>query len=355
MAKNHKRLIVLVQSIEQPRIIKKIIEMSEVYEHVDVYGFDRKIHSVNNYKVLDAYNNVKVRIVSSFTDGSYVTRIGGYLKLLWILWATYGISPKNLYVVGLDIRMCCVFLVNTKIGYVISDLMWLYLPNPKKKILKFIDTRLARASDTVYFTSRGFYDKYYRDYVPESRAEITENKLATYGKVKPLDRLITDRIRIAYIGAFRYDHIIRRLLKVVAQNPDLILNFYGDGTSEIVALMKQHAETYPNITFNGAFRNPDDLQRIYEENNLNFVVYNNTMENEQIAMPNKYYESGFFNVPIVCAENTYVGQRVVENRMGWAIGIEEKAIAEFLNSLTVAELHSCHEAIKKLDKHDFSC
>src|SRR5690606_21339287 len=99
----------------------------------------------------------------------------------------------------------------------------------------------------------------------------------------------------------------------------------------------------------------DDLEGIYQENNLNFVVYNNTYDNEKVAMPNKFYESGFFNIPIVCAENTYVGRRVLELGMGWEIGIGYCEISNFLENLTIQDLTDCHNRIKQLDKRLFQC
>ena len=70
-------------------------------------------------------------------------------------------------------------------------------------------------------------------------------------------------------------------------------------------------------------------------------------------MPNKYYESGFFNIPIVCAKGTYVGQRVVDNGMGWTIDTDKKSISNFLDEMTMSELVDCHEKIKTLDKKYF--
>ena len=119
--------------------------------------------------------------------------------------------------------------------------------------------------------------------------------------------------------------------------------------------MKNNAIKYDNITFNGSFKNPDDLERIYSENNINFVVYNNTLKNEQVAMPNKFYESGFFNMPILCATNTYVGQRALDQGMGWIVDIDQKSIASFFDNLKIEDLIKTHESIKKLDKADFFC
>ena len=172
--------------------------------------------------------------------------------------------------------------------------------------------------------------------------------------VRPLDKLLTDRIRIAYVGAFRYNDIIKDLIEIVISDRSITLNFHGDGYPETLSMIKRASNENSNIFFHGAFKNPDDLQGIYSENNLNFVVYQNTLENEQVAMPNKYYESGFFNVPIVCASNTYVGRRSVENGIGWMVDTDQDSMSKFLKNLKVEDLLQKHKHIKKLPKDMFA-
>tara|TARA_Y100001935_G_C17309782_1_gene515004 strand:+ start:4981 stop:5946 length:966 start_codon:yes stop_codon:yes gene_type:complete len=319
-----------------------------------VYGFGRKIHAVKNYTILDGHENITYQKVATLEDGKYWNRIFKYLKLLVVIYQNHGLSRKHLYIVGIDLRLMSVLVINKYVEYVISDLAWLYYPQPFKKIFGIIDKLLAKYSNKVLMTSKGFYEGHFKSYVKKENLELTENKLATYGKVFPLTNLKDDKIRIAYIGAFRYKEIISNLLKVVAGDKRLELNFYGDGFSDIVDKMKKYASKHENITFNGAFKNPDDLQAIYQENNLNFVVYNNTLENERLAMPNKFYESGFFNVPILCATNTYVGKRAEELKMGWTCDITELSIKNFLSSLTIDDIKICHERMKKLDKALFN-
>ena len=70
-------------------------------------------------------------------------------------------------------------------------------------------------------------------------------------------------------------------------------------------------------------------------------------------MPNKFYESGYFNIPIVCATNTYVGERVLSQGMGWTINKDYNAISSFLNTITIEDIVNHHEKIKKLDKSNF--
>ncbi|MAU15665.1 MAG: hypothetical protein CMH46_09015 [Muricauda sp.] len=347
-------LIFLIQSFEQPRILKIILDKSQIYDQIYVYGFTRKIHSVKNYKLLDEHQNINYEIVGTFEDGKYWNRLSDYLRLIWILYRKHGLAKKNLYVVGFDLRALSLFLFNKHVEYVISDLAWLYYPKPFKQIIGFLDKMLAKASDKVLMTSKGFFETYYSKYVKRENFVLTENKLATYGRVHPLEKVKSDKIHIAYVGAFRYAEIIDNLLNVVKNSPHLNLNFYGDGSSKITVKMKQYAQQYSNITFNGAFKNPDDLQKIYENNNVNFVVYDNRLENERVAMPNKFYESGFFNVPIICATGTYVGKRALELQMGWTCGIDEDSIQTFFENLDVEQVLECHERIKKLDKSMFN-
>src|SRR5690606_4525867 len=182
-----KKMIMLAQSLEQPRVVKRIIEKSHEYESIEVYGFNRKIHAVKNYSILQDYPNISLNIVASFTNSKYINRIGGYFKLLSLIYKKHGVSHKNIYVFGIDLRMVSSLIYNSKIDYEISDIMWLYKPKMKRMILRTIDNFLVRKSKSVIFTSGGFYESYYKNHLPMDRSVIAENKFKSYGKVKPVD------------------------------------------------------------------------------------------------------------------------------------------------------------------------
>ncbi len=355
MPNKKNQLLMLVPSLEQPRVIKRIIEKLQEYESIEVYGFTRKIHQVNNYDILQEQKNIKLTVVGEFSDSKYYDRIRTYFKLISTIYKQKGFQSKQLYVFGLDLRIMSALLLNSEISYEISDIMWLYKSPLRKSVLRNIDTFLAKRSHNVTFTSKGFYEGYYHNFVLPEKVIIKENKFKTYGRVSPIEKVKSDKIRIAYIGAFRYKTIIDNLIKVVVNDQRLVLNFYGDGFKTVIESIKKSVQNHENIHFHGAFKNPDNLEGIYAENNLNFVVYDNSYDNEKVAMPNKFYESGFFNIPIVCAENTYVGKRVLEQDMGWVCGIDHEEIKTFLNSLKTQDLVDCHDRIKKLDKSMFQC
>ncbi|WP_421811686.1 hypothetical protein [Flagellimonas sp.] len=347
-------LIVLAQSLEQPRIVKRINQKAKEYEKVHVYGFTRNVHAVQNHKVLEENDNVTINVVGQLKNNQYFRRAFVFLKLLSLIYAKYGLRKKSIYVFGLDLRALSFFIMNANVDYEISDIVWLYSGKTKRKLMSFLDKFLAGKSRKVVFTTKSFYDGYYKDKVSESQVIVKENKLETYNRVGSVEQIQTDKLRISYIGAFRYAEIIKNLTDVVVGNEDIILNFYGaTHGGKIIEDIEKAVNENSNIHYHGPFKNPDDLEKIYEANNLNFVVYDNTLENEKVAMPNKYYESGFFNIPIVCAKGTYVGERVLENKMGWTIDTDKNSISDFLNTITISELMDCHENIKTLDKQYF--
>ena len=345
-------LIFLVPSLEQPRVIKRIVEKSEKYRNLQVLAFKRKIHNVNNYSKLLSIDNVQIEIIGEMADKAYFSRFLLYFKLWFHLIINFGFAKKEFYAFGLDMRIISFFCPNKLVTYEISDIIWLYKTGTIKSIIKKIDLFLAKISYKVIFTSEGFYSKYYF-HIPNDRVELLENKFQTYGKVKPIDEIKIDKIRIAYIGAFRYENIIKNLIQYCEKNSDVELRFYGDGPKNIISYVKDSTIKSKNIFHFGAFKNPDDLEKIYDENNINFVAYDNNLDNEKVAMPNKFYESGFFNIPIVVSTNTYVGEKVLDFGMGWEIDPTFNGINDFFKNLTLDNIINVHKHIKNLNKSHF--
>lgn len=345
-------MIFLVPSLEQPRVVKRIVDTSKKVDRIKIYGFTRTIYRVNNFEKLQAVSNIELKIIDAIDTSKYTDRLKGFLKLLYIIYKEWGGKKKDIYVFGLDLRMLSFFMINSRVTYEISDIVWLYRHGIVKRIMKNIDFFMTRLSEQVVFTSEGFYRKHYQ-FLKKEKVKILENKFKSYNKAFPIQKIKLDRVRIAYIGAFRYEAIMNYLIDIVSQNKNIDLRFYGDGPVEIVNSVKTAATTNSNIYYSGAFKNPEDLEPIYADNNINFVAYDNTLGNEKVLMPNKYYESGYFNIPIVGSTNTFVGEKIKEMNMGWVIDSDKKGIETFINSITIQEIEMCHNKIKTLDKSNF--
>ncbi|WP_162031269.1 glycosyltransferase family protein [Chryseobacterium potabilaquae] len=348
--KKTNKILVISQAINQPRIINRIKSLSKQYENVEVYSFKRNKYDTKNYiNLLD--DKVRIKIIGEIQDGIYINRIGLYTKLI-ILLVRKVFSKYDIYSFGLDSGILSLLFIRSYKVYEISDIKWLYSKGILRNIQKRIDYLVCNYSDKINFTSEGFYLKYY-SFISEKKISIIENKFKTYNLVNPIGSIYEKNISIAYVGALRYKNILENVLNIISERNYIELNFYGEGSEEVNNLVKDYASRYDNIQFHGKFRNPDDLERIYKGTNINFVCYDNTLENERVALPNKYYESGFFNIPIVCSKNTFLSTLVEKNNMGWSIDIDYDSLKCFFDNLTVTDLKKKHDNIKLLDKKIF--
>jgi succinoglycan biosynthesis protein ExoL len=350
---NNKELIFLVPSLEQPRVIKRILQSGKTYSKIQVLAFTRNIYTVNNFYKLNNIDNISYEILGSFNDSDLISRFMLYIKLILKVYKKYGLRKKNIYTFGFDLRFASLFIINKYIIYEISDLMWLYKRQILKKLLKGLDSYMTMRSNHVVFTSESFYNKYF-SFLKKNKVEIKENKFKSYNLVNPITKIKVDKIRIAYIGAFRYKNIIKYLIRSCSNYKNkVVLNFYGDGESEIIKEITLASNLFDNIYYHGAFSNPESLEKIYGENNLNFVAYDNKKENEKVALPNKFYESGYFNIPIVCSSNTYVGEKVLELKIGWVIDPTFRGIDCSIKELTIKDIIDIHIRQTNLNKEIF--
>ncbi|MEO6850545.1 MAG: hypothetical protein ABI166_07940 [Mucilaginibacter sp.] len=76
---------ILAQSLQQPRVIKRIIEKSKEYKNVKVYGFKRDFYDVDNLNRLSLHPNIEIIIVGILTNEKYLHRIFLYAKLVFLL------------------------------------------------------------------------------------------------------------------------------------------------------------------------------------------------------------------------------------------------------------------------------
>jgi hypothetical protein len=121
------------------------------------------------------------------------------------------------------------------------------------------------------------------------------------------------------------------------------------GYSNFLAELKGCIQSYSNIKYLGKFKT-EDLPQIYNQIDVSYCVYKKGM-NEEIAEPNKYYESLFFKKPIICQKNTLVASKVRKLNTGFILDIsQENEITKFLSSLDAKKIRDKYNSISKLPK-----
>ena len=74
------KVIVISQSINQPRVVNRINALSQQYKNVEVITFNRSIYDVGNYENIFG-SNISIRIVAKIEDGKYLKRLFTALKM----------------------------------------------------------------------------------------------------------------------------------------------------------------------------------------------------------------------------------------------------------------------------------
>src|SRR5690606_14794762 len=138
------------------------------------------------------------------------------------------------------------------------------------------------------------YKQYYSRFITAEKVLILRNKLPS---VKILTDLniprveITGKITIGLLGVLRYERVIDLLISFVKQYEEKYnLIIYGKPSGRYDDDYLSYLDAnHTNITWNGMYNNPEDLEKIYSKIDINFVVYDNAFNNVRIAIPNKLY------------------------------------------------------------------
>ena len=340
------KIVFIVPLLSQPRCIKRVKAISEAGYKCIVYGYNRGHYDCNQYP-----NGVEVHeFPQILKDGK-----GYFQKLKYYHQNIKSIVCRH---ISIDTLFYCFGFMNTLIlkqykrpyVYENSDILYGY---PKFKgvqwLLKRIDKSIIKQSYLTVLTSYGFYEYFG---MHNNNIIVQPNKVDS--SLSILKRSIlneSDGIKFGFIGAIRYESIFR-FAEVIGRNfPVYEFHFYGASTPEVMTRCKSLSKEYPNIYTHGKFRNPNDLESIY--NNIDVVVacYDTNSLNERIAEPNKLYEAILFCRPIVVSNKTFLAKRVSKYDCGFVIDASNEAsIYDFIKKLDHDQLYRISEREYKLPK-----
>ncbi len=315
------KIYVITTSFSSARIYKRISVINEVYDNVDLVYVKR---DNENEKLASKIFEISNSVVSLGTirDGEYLSRIFVYIKLIFHV--VFKISKKDkIYVFGSDISFISLFRKGIIIE--IGDVRTLNMSSLKGRIFSFLERNIYKRVGKLILTSPFHFDNYYKYFIAKEKVAFIYNKNVNTKMMNEIyDKFPTintkqDKIKIGFIGALRYKLQIDMLLKFVEKYSDKFeLIVYG---SIHHPFPQNYFETIEldNVSYFGKFSNPDDLEKIYSQIHVNYVVYDAEQENVRISIPNKLYESILFRRPIICAKETYLEKEVQNRNIGCSV------------------------------------
>lgn len=347
------KIIFILASLSQPRCIKRVKSLLDLGYDVEVYGYYRGFYDVNKFP-----ESLNVTVWGNIESG------GGYFcKSIKNFSNIYNLLKKNssekkilYYAFGFDLAFWLSLFCKKKYIYESSDLLYTYLkPRFLISFFRFIDKFLIKRSFRTVFTSEGFATYLFPTVRPKNII-IQPNKVAPC--FKDIKRTIISMenkkgIIFSYVGAFRSPDTVFRFAKVIGEYfPQHEFYFYGD--SNLTFMAKELSLKYNNIKYFGKFKNPEDLQKIYNSIDVVVACYDSKDINEKIADPNKLYEAICFCKPIIVSADTFLAEQVNKMRVGYSIKADnDDSICNFLNNLNYRDLVSFSENELHIDKKDY--
>ena len=343
------RIVVILSSLNNSWLIKRVIALEKIKAPITVYGFERNTKSPNRIP-----ENIPVHKIGDIVNG------GNYLKRMFVLYKSLKkVFKQNLpqsvyYVSTFDLAIfCCLY--RKRFIYEVSDIVYTSFPRMAREIFRHIDQILVRRSLFTLMTSEGFKIYLFGNKLID-KIYYTPNRLSNYFKKEERGIHIFEngKIRFSFIGLIRYPNTVFRFAKVVGKYfPEYEFHFYGICDVNYERDLNELVEMYKNVYYHGPFKNPDDLKAIYAHTDVTICCYDTTNINERIAEPNKLYESIFFTSPIVVTQNTFLSQRVMLLKCGYSINpFSDNSIKEFIETLTIEELKEVSNNMFHIDKDE---
>ena len=328
-----KEIIFFVMSLSQPRCIKRVISFKNAGFHCIVYGYRRGIYDVNAFpddiQVHD-FGQVKNRdYKNNFgqirRDISYVIHNHGRAALYY----SFGFAPS-------------LFFALKKIPFIYecSDVWYAYPKfNNIRWILKYLDKCLIKKSKITVMTSEGF-SRFFgvEDF---EKVIVLPNRVSPYlCELKRYCNTTSNEIAFGFVGSIRYINVFRFAEIIGKYFPHFSFHFYGGAGRAQINRVQELVSLYPNVLYHGTFKSPEDLPKIYDNIDVIVACYDNASINEQIAEPNKLYESLFFCKPIIVSPNTYLAERVKQLNCGFVVDAsEEQCVYDFINTITASSIN----------------
>lgn len=330
-----KKVVAILASLNHPRFIKRINVFKKLGITLDIYGFERDYKSPNEFP-----QELPVYKIGSIRNGTnYFKRLIVLFSSLREVFHKYS-SDTIFYVTTFDIAIVCL-IFHRKFIYEVSDMVYVSFPKCLREVCHYCDQRLVRRSLLTLMTSEGFHRYLFGDCYFENIIFI-HNKMSLFFKDKerPLHNFNHNSLKFSFIGLIRYPNTIFRFARIIGSRfPQCEFHFYGFVETSLINEFESLVNNYVNVFFHGAFRNPDELEQIYANTDVVVCCYDTTTINEQIAEPNKLYESIYFGCPIVVSENTFLAEKVKCLNCGYIINpLTDSSIEDFVKSISIENL-----------------
>jgi len=335
-----RRLVVFAHERTDARVIKRIRAFGDLGWQVTGFTFHRPRPGREDSA---PFANIDL---GETQDRAYGRRVLALVQALGILWRERALlrSASALYAVNTDnalLALAARVVAGRRLPLFleIADIQPPFLgTGAKGRALRWIERRVLARTTCLVTTSPGFLREYFtprQNY--HGRVFLLENK------VYPSAGLAENRAsapapgppwRIGWFGALRCQASWDAIRELARRCPDTLqFTLRGYPTAIDQEAFFRQAKELPNIDFGGAYQYPSDLPAMHDR--LHFVWgfdFSDATANSRWLLPNRLYESGLFQVPVLAAAGTETGRRVDAQGAGPALPVNAADLADGLSA-----------------------
>jgi succinoglycan biosynthesis protein ExoL len=253
-------------------------------------------------------------------------------------------KPNVLQVEGLHMLLLgyifSFFYKNTKLVYEVADLhkvIYYSSKNPMykiaSKVLPFTEKFLVKKINKLILTSEFHWEDYYSKFLPETKYTFIPN-VPFKQQFNDYKKQSKKRLTFGFIGGIRYRNELLNLIDIVKDDKELELLIAGAGNTDDYNFIKDYVKGYENIQFYGPYNYQKEIVSLYEKIDVVYSVYDASIDNVRVAIPNKYYEAIVCGLPLIVAKSTKLSSLVERYEVGFSVSHDDKIeLSNLVNKL----------------------
>jgi len=237
----------------------------------------------------------------------------------------------------------------------------LFKSGPIPTGLRWLERFMFRYVTLLVVTSEAYVSGYYEGILnlANLRYTVIENKLDAdllqmAPKSGPHDSNV---LRIGYFGVLRCPRAWEILKRVAVEGQGRVEVQVSGFPSVCLPDLEAEAQTVPGVHYAGPYVSPDDLPEVYRRVDIVWAGYHyegNKMGNWQLARTRRFYESCFFQKPMIVQAQTEDGRVVKNLGLGLCLDLSdvEVAVRQIL-SITEADLTQWQKNVARLPRETY--
>lgn len=340
------KILYLVHMLEDAAVRRRTDMLAATGMSICLAGFYRSAEPVAEV------SGIQAMPLGQTNDAALLSRIGKVFLAIPKLWArrkqiadTNVIIARNLEVAVLGLFARAFIARRASLVYESLDLHRMLLREDLiGRIMRSIESTVLKRSRLAIVSSPAFIDHHFRQrYTLLPPFLLIENKI-----LDPHDRLAEMPAtsepqagppwRIGWFGVIRCAKslaILDRLTRSLDGRLEVIIR--GKPAKHEFIDFDGVIAANPHIRFEGPYRNPDDLERIYSEIHLTWAIdFFEEGQNSSWLLPNRLYEGGYYGSVPVALGSVETGRWLARHGLGLVLPDDlEAALGKFLASADV--------------------